>query len=130
MLPLIYVVDNGGNHSDRRIYFVLVNTQDIQRMDVLITAMQKAWPYGRTRDRPADRRGHPALLGKVQPIEWAAATCSLQEFADDLLTTLLCGLEDECADLQAATECARMAKQIANIEEEAYPTFEFSLART
>lgn len=120
----VYIVDNGGSYSDRKIWFVEPTAEEAPLLEELVAAFGRAWPRDlcrRCKSTEADQKHHSRyetfhLIAKVHEADWFRGRASLR----DLTEAMELQIRDECEDVEAAALCFTRCKQILDPKGEGY----------
>ncbi len=110
----VFIVHNGRDYSDRKIYFVKPTIDELPYFTQLLAEYAKAWPV----DIQDYGRAH--VLGIVTQAEWRTSFCSVTDFIVDLEYLM----HERCADVAAAKTCWSLARILLPAEWIEQPEFE------
>ncbi len=131
----VFIIHNGREYSDRKIYFVEPTDEELPYFTQLLAEYAQAWPAG------IREYGRMHVLGVVAQAEWRTSLCkvmsrfsvasstrsacltidgSTTDFIDDLEYLM----HESCADVTAAKTCWSLARVLLPAEWIEQPEFE------
>ncbi len=110
----VFIIHNGREYSDRKIYFVEPTDEELPYFTQLLAEYAQAWPAG------IREYGRMHVLGVVAQAEWRTSLCKVIDFIDDLEYLM----HESCADVTAAKTCWSLARVLLPAEWIEQPEFE------